>query len=180
MDEERYRVEEPEEETEEPKGFLRPLPKADEPAEVVQVGGKKVPIVNFLGFKMREDRRDLLVMFLIPIFTAIIDANMYSLVVVDILEESALYMFVVPILAAIPIGLVVSNTSRALFSALFAAVFFVFFFMLFLVSPVFIAPVYDPASFFISGLVVSSIYILFVILASLLGTLFGSIIREFF
>ncbi|UCE11192.1 MAG: hypothetical protein JSW61_04445 [Candidatus Thorarchaeota archaeon] len=179
MDEEKYRVEETSESEEERTGILKPLPTAEGPDNIEMIKGRAVPIVKFLGIRMRESRKDILVMILIPLLIAIVDVNLYALVVVDVLEESSLYMFAVPLLAAIPIGLVVPQTSRALFSAFMTAVFFMTFFLLFMASPALIAPELDASSFIISGLVVASIYLLFIIVASLVGTFIGAVAREF-
>lgn len=173
-DETKYRVD-AEEEPEEKKGFFRPLP------EKKKVEGvKQQPVVKFLGVKMYERNRDLLVMFLVPFLAAVINANIYALVIVDILEEVALYMFVVPMVSAIPIGLTVHQTKNALFASLISSMFFIVIFILFLISPALIAPELDIGEFFISGMVISAVYFLFVIFANLLGSLVGALMREFF
>jgi hypothetical protein len=175
MEEEtKYRVEDPEEDKEKP-GIMKPLP---DPSRG-DIPGRKVPIVKFLGITMRESRRDLLVLLLIPLLVAIIDANIYALVVIDVLEDTAFYVFTIPALAAIPIGLIIPQTGRALLGAFMAGVFFVVVFLLFLTSPSFMTST-PFGDFFISGMIISMIYLLFVIFASLIGTLVGIIIREFF
>ena len=175
MEEEtKYRVEAPEEDEEKP-GILKPLP--DGSRQVT--AGRKVPMVNFLGVTMRESHRDVLVLLLIPFLVAVIDANIYAMVVIDVLEDTALYMFTIPALAAIPIGLIIPQTGRALLGAFMTGVFFVIVFLVFLTSPVSLTDI-SFGDFFISGLIISMIYLLFVIFASLLGTLGGIIIREFF
>ncbi|MHA1959454.1 MAG: hypothetical protein ACW99U_04450 [Candidatus Thorarchaeota archaeon] len=179
MDEEKYRVEETSETEEQKLGILKPLPSAEGPDNIEVIDGRSVPMVRFLGIRMRESRKDLLVMFLVPLMIAIVDANIYGLVVTDVLEESAIYLFVFPLIAAIPVGLVIPQTSRALFGAFMTALFFVGFFFLFLASPAFIAPDLDAGSFIVSGFVLASIYLLFVITASLVGTMIGVITREF-
>ena len=65
--EEKYRVETPEEdeEPEEKKGFLRPLPTREEP-RYIKKEGRPEPIIKLLGVSMREKRKDLLLLFLIP------------------------------------------------------------------------------------------------------------------
>ena len=178
MDEEsKYRTEEPTEtEEEEKKGFLRPLPQAPRPVDSSGPGG---PVTTLLGITMLERTRDRIVLIFIPMLVALIDANIFGLVVIDALEESTIYMFVLPMLAAILIGLSTGHTAHSLFGGIFAAVFFVIFFMLFLISPGFAAPDVGPGEFFASGLVVSFIYFLFVIVASLLGSIIGTLIREF-
>ncbi len=178
MDEEsKYRTEEPSETIEEEKtGFLRPLPQAPTP---VESSGPGRPITSFLGITMLQRTRDRIVLLFIPMLVALFDANIFSLVIIQTLEESTIYMFVLPMLAAILIGLSTGHTAHSIFGGIFAAVFFFVFFMLFLISPGFAAPDVGPGEFFTSGLVVSSIYFLFVIIASLLGSIIGTLIREF-
>ncbi len=179
MDEEQYRVEDKEEEDTD-SVFLRPLPTAEAHQEVAIVKGKKVPIVNFLGMRVREDRRDLIVVLLMPMLVGIVDATIFSAIAIMQLPDSATYMFFIPALIAIPIGLTVPHAGRALIGAILATAFFALFFNLFLISPAFISSSFDIGSFIFSGLVITSVYILFVSLASLLGTLGGLAIREFF
>ncbi|MHA1904637.1 MAG: hypothetical protein ACXADL_01760 [Candidatus Thorarchaeota archaeon] len=178
MDEEsQYRTEEPSEVKEEERtGFLRPLPQAPRPVKSSGPGG---PITSFLGLTMLERTRDRIVLIFIPMLVAIFDANIFGLVVIDALEESTIYMFVLPMLAAILIGLSTGHTAHSLFGGLLASVYFIVFFMLFLISPGFAAPDVGPGEFFTSGMVVSSIYFLFVVVASLLGSIIGTLMREF-
>jgi hypothetical protein len=176
MDEEsRYRTEKPSEDEEKPKvGFLSPLPEAP-----VKMKGKGA-ITKFLGITMHEDKRDLLVLILIPLFVAIIDANIYALVIIDALPDSAFYLFVVPFIATIPVGLTAGKTAHGLIGGVITSIFFVVVLMLFLISPALVAENAPLGEFFISGMVVASVYFLFVIFASLLGSLIGALIREFF
>ncbi|TFG10261.1 hypothetical protein EU538_02485 [Candidatus Thorarchaeota archaeon] len=175
-EEDRYRVESPEEEEKkEKRGLLRPLPKVEQ-----QTTSKGVPIVNFLGLKMEENRRDLLVSILMPILVAIIDASIYAQIIIDVFTDEALFVFFLPMLAAIPIGLTVPQAGKALLSGFLAAIFFVVFFLLFLITPGLLVPEVGIGEFLVSGGVVSAIYFLFVVMASLLGVVIGIVIREFF
>jgi len=175
-EESKYRVETPEEDEEpEKKGFLRPLPSA--PAPVSSDGSG--PITNFLGITMREKVRDIIVLLLIPALVAIIDVNIYSNVMIGNLPDSTIYLFVLPALAAIPVGLTAGHTSHALIGAIITSLFFAITFLIFLMSPGIVAPEIGIGAFFISGMVLTSIYVLFIVLASMLGSLFGSLLREF-
>ncbi|RLI58402.1 MAG: hypothetical protein DRO93_09930 [Candidatus Thorarchaeota archaeon] len=174
-DESKYRVERPEDTETEKKGLFRPLPE-EAPVPI----HRRKPTVQFLGMAMPEDRRDLIVMFLMPVLAAIIDTSVYAAVMVQWLPDSALYMFVLPVLAAAPIGMTASQLKNALVSGILAAVFFVVFFILFLISPSFMAPDIGLADFFVSSVVIAFVYFLFVTLASLLGCFVGILLREFF
>jgi hypothetical protein len=175
-DETKYRTEPSEEDESEKVGLFRPLPAA--PTNVLP--GKVHPIVKFLGISMRENRRDLLVLFLVPLLAAIIDANVYAAVVIDILGDNIVYMFGIPALAAIPIGLTASQASRGLIGAILAAVFLAIIFLMFLVSPALVSPQQDIGSYFVAGMGLVTIYFLFSVFASLLGSFIGILIREFF
>ncbi|MHA1929211.1 MAG: hypothetical protein ACTSV2_11615 [Candidatus Thorarchaeota archaeon] len=177
MDEEtKYRVESDDDEETEKKGFFRPLPEAE---TETRGKGKTGAMTTFLGISMLEKNRDLIILILIPAIVGLIDANIYSLVMMHKLTDSTIFLFVLPALAAIPIGLTAGQTSHALISGMITAVFFMVFFMLFVISPSFIAPENVIGDFFVSGIVVTSVYFLFVILASLLGALLGALVREF-
>ncbi|MCK5152067.1 MAG: hypothetical protein KAQ65_09510 [Candidatus Thorarchaeota archaeon] len=177
-EETKYRVETPEEdEQQEKKGFFRPLP---ESTKKVRIKGAKGPITKFLGIKMYEKNRDILVLLALPIFGGLIDANLFGLIIIDFLPAEATYMFLIPILAAIPVGLLAGKTSHALFGGILTGLFFVVFLMFYLVTPAFVAPDIPIGEFFVSGMVVAMIYFLFVVFASLLGSLTGGLLREFF
>ncbi len=178
-DESKYRVEEAEEEEKEKKGLFRPLPKVEEET-VIGKSGRPEPIVKFFGLKMTERRRDLLLILLMPAMAGLVDAAVYSFIIIGTVDSVGLYTFVIPMLAAIPVGLVVSRASHALLSALLATLFYVLFFLLFLASPAIQWPAFDLGQFLVSGFVIAAVYLLLVILASLLGALIGAIIREFF
>ncbi|MBD3404518.1 MAG: hypothetical protein GF411_00105 [Candidatus Lokiarchaeota archaeon] len=175
-DESKYRVEAEDDEVEEKKGFFRPLPE-DRP---VQSGDKKQPIVKLLGISMYEKTRDRIIILLVPFLVALINANVFSLVIIQALPESSLFLFVIPMLSAIPIGLTVHHTKNALLASLIASAFFVMLFVLFLISPALMSPRLNVGEFFVSGMIISAIYDLFVIFANLLGSLIGAILREFF
>jgi len=177
-EESKYRVEETDEgeRDEAVKGFMSPLP---EPIKKSR-DKRQQPIVKFFGIEMRESRRDWIVIILMPMMTGLIDAALYALVIVDLLAEDMFYMFAIPMLVAIPIGLTIEYSSRALLGGIFSVLFFVIFLMLFLVSPGFFAADLSPLDYAFTSLVFLAIYSLFIIFASLLGTLIGIIVREFF
>ncbi|MCK5389616.1 MAG: hypothetical protein KAJ36_03960, partial [Candidatus Thorarchaeota archaeon] len=85
----------------------------------------------------------------------------------------------VPVIVAIPIGLVVADTGHALIGGLLSSVFFFVFFVIFLTSPAFITPELGLGNFLISGITLSVGYFIFIIVAGLLGSIIGTIIREF-
>ncbi|MFW9907833.1 MAG: hypothetical protein ACFFEF_04600 [Candidatus Thorarchaeota archaeon] len=177
-EETKYRVETPDEDEQtEKKGFLRPLPQVAEKQSKTGPGG---PVTKILGLTMLEKRKDILVLILMPLLAALIDANIFGMIIIHTLPESTIYMFLIPMFASIPIGLMAGRTSHALFGGILAGFFFVLVFLLFLITPAFIAPDLLIGEFFFSGLVISSVYFLFVVFASLLGSLVGAVAREFF
>ncbi|MHA1909180.1 MAG: hypothetical protein ACW98Y_17930 [Candidatus Thorarchaeota archaeon] len=177
-EETKYRVETPEEdEQEEKKGFFRPLP---ESTEKKKPKGAKGAITTFLGFTMYEKNRDILVLLCMAIFGALVDANIFALIIIDILPAEATYMFIIPALVSIPIGLMAGKTSHALFGGILKAMFFVVFLLSFLVAPAFVAPDVPIGEFFVSGMLVAVVYFMFDVFASLLGSLIGGLAREFF
>lgn len=177
-EETKYRVESPEEEEQqEKKGFFRPLP---ESTDKIQFKGGKGAITKLLGITMYERNRDRLILLLLPMFGGIIDAYIYGLIVIDFLPAEATYMFILPLLSAIPVGLMAGKTSHALIGGILKGIFFVIFLMWYLISPAFIAPDVPIGEFFVSGMLVSVVYFLFVVFASLLGSLIGGLAREFF
>ena len=178
-DEEKFRLEEPEQETEpeEKKGLYRPLPKTEQ--EVRAKEGKAQPVVKFLGISMYEKNRDILVIILMPILTALINVTIYSFVTLHLWENSATFIFFLPVIVSIPIGLVITETGPALISGFLSAIFFVVFFILFLTSPALITPELGIGNYFASAVMLSVAYIIFVIVAGLLGSVIGTILREF-
>ncbi|MHA1963408.1 MAG: hypothetical protein ACXACG_06125 [Candidatus Thorarchaeota archaeon] len=179
--EEKYRVETPEEEEEpeEKTGLLRPLPTREEP-QYVDKDGRPQPIVRVFGVPMREKRKDLLMLLLIPALVAIIDTVIYSYVVTATWENSATFLFFIPVIVAIPIGLTSSEAGNALIGGFLGAVYFLLFFILFLASPGLLLPGLSVGDFVISALTLSVGYFILLILAMLLGTAIGIIMREFF
>ncbi len=173
-DEDKYRVEEPIE-TEEKKGFLRPLPET--PKKTTSRGEA---ITTFLGITMREKVRNYLVLLMIPACAALIDTYIFSQIVIDALPDTAIYVFLIPMTAAIPVGITAGKTSDAMIGALLTTVFYLIFFTMFLVTPAWLAPEADFGGFFITGFVVSAGYVYIVVMAHILGALFGIILREFF
>ena len=180
MDEEiKYRVESEEEvEEQEKKGFLRPLPQAE--AAPLREKRKKGAVTKLLGITMYEKNRDTLVLLLMPLFVGLIDANIYGLVVIDVLTDSVIYLFVIPAIAAIPVGLTVGKTSHGLFGGIICAIYFIIFLELFFITPAFMAPDAPFGEFIVAGLWINFVYMFFIVFASLLGGLIGAVAREFF
>ncbi len=178
-EEEKFRIKEPEEKdpSEEKKGLYRPLPKVEKKTRMKD--GKAQPIVKFLGISMYEKNRDLLVLILMPMLSAIINTSIYSFVTLSLWEDSSTYLFFVPVIVAIPIGLVIAETGPALIRGLLSSVFFIIFFILFLTTPAFMTPELGISDFLINGITLSVVYFIFIIVAGLLGSIIGTIIREF-
>ncbi len=179
-EEEKFRIEEPDEQDSEgeKKGFFRPLPKTEKKTKMKD--GKAQPVVKFLGISMFEKNRDLLVLILMPLLSAIINTSIYSFVTLSLWENSSTYLFIVPVIVAIPIGLVIAETGKALIGGLLSSIFFFVFFVIFLTSPAFMTPELGIGNFLISGITLSVGYFIFIIVAGLLGSIIGTIIREFF
>lgn len=178
-DEEKYRVEPQDvEEKEEKKGLFRPLPQPEQ--EFRKTDGKRPqPVVRLLGIPMYEKHRDILLILLMPMLTGLIDTAIYSFVIVSAVETSATYMFFLPALAAIPIGLAVSETGPALVSAFLSAIFFIVFYVIFLASPGILLPELGITDFIISGIAFAVGAFILVVVASILGVVIGVIVREF-
>ncbi len=178
MDEEtKYRVEDPDQVEDELPGIMKPLPPG--PQAHRKRGKRPVPMVKFLGVTMKETSRDNLLLIMVPLLVALIDANVFSWIIVGILEESSIYMFVIPLFAAIPVGLLMANTGRTIGGAVLVSIFFAVLIVGFIVIPSFFLQPASLADFFISATVVASVYVLFVFLASLLGSIVGMLLREF-
>jgi hypothetical protein len=175
-DETKYRVEAPDEQ-EEKKGFLRPLPEAEQ--SHLPRNRKKGAITKLLGITMYERTRDTIILFLMPCLAAIIDTNLYALVIIGQFPNSVLLIFAIPAIAAVPIGLTAGKTSHALFGGIAAMFFFAIFLTLFFASPVFFVPDAPVGDFVVPGLILASVYSLLVVLGSLLGSLAGALAREF-
>jgi len=179
-DEEKYRLEDPEQEqkpVEEKKGLFKPLPKVEKKTKIKD--GKPQPVVKFLGISMYERNRDILVIILMPMLTAIINVNLISLVTLSIVEQTATYLFFLPVVAAIPIGLVIAETGPALVSGFLSSIFFLVFFLIFLSTPALYVPELGIATFIMSGIALSIAYYIFIVVAGLLGAVIGTILREF-
>ncbi|MHA1135042.1 MAG: hypothetical protein ACTSSE_00985 [Candidatus Thorarchaeota archaeon] len=179
-DEEKFRLEDPEQDdepVEEKKGLFRPLPKSEQKTSVKD--GRPQPIVKFLGISMFEKNRDILVIILMPMLTAIINVSIFSFVTLSLVESTALYLFFLPVIAAIPIGLVVSETGPALISGFLSSIFFLIFFVLFLSTPAFYVPELGLGTFLVSGIAISVAYYLLIVVAGLLGAVIGTLMREF-
>lgn len=178
--EEKYRLEDPDKEEDklvEKKGLFRPLPQSVQ--NVRAKNGKAQPIVKFLGISMHEKNRDIIVLILMPMLTAIINVSILSFVTLSLVERTAVFLFLLPTIAAIPIGLVIAETGPALIGGFLSSIFFLIFFVFFLTSPVFYVPDLGLANFIISGIALSVAYFLLIVVAGLLGSVIGTIIREF-
>ncbi|MGY5863512.1 MAG: hypothetical protein RTV41_02850 [Candidatus Thorarchaeota archaeon] len=177
-DEEKIRTEAPDEEPEEKKGFFRPLPEREE-KRYTKKDGRPQPIVKLLGFSMRERTRDRILLVLIPALVGFMNTTIYSMIVTNQLESSATYLFFVPIIVAIPIGLTTADAGHGLMGAFFGAMFFLLFLMMFLISPGILIPELGIGQFFFSALMVSIGYFIFIVVANLLGAVIGILLREF-
>jgi uncharacterized membrane protein len=89
------------------------------------------------------------------------------------------YMFLIPALAAIPIGLVVSETGQALIAGFLSAIFFMILFVFFLITPALMFPQLNLSNFVINGIAVAVGYFILVVVAGLLGAVIGTVLREF-
>lgn len=177
-DEEKYRTEEPDEEPEEKKGFFRPLPEAEKP-KYVDKDGRPQPIVKLLGFSMRERTRDKLLLVLIPALVGFMNTTIYSMIITNQLESAAMYLFFIPIIVAIPIGLTAADAGRALLGGFFGSIFFLLFFIVFLISPGILIPELGIDQFILSAFMISIGYFILIVVANLLGAVIGILLREF-
>ena len=180
--EEKYRIETPEEEEEpeEKKGLLRPLPTEEEKPRYVDKDGRPQPIVRLLGVSMPEKRRDLLMLLLIPLMVGIIDTMIYSNVVISNWPNSSTLIFFVPIIVSIPIGLTAADVGKALIGGFLGTVFFLILFITFLTTPAILAAELGFGTFIISGIMLSLGYFILMTTATLLGAVIGAIVRELF
>ncbi len=178
MDEEtKYRVEDPGQVDDEQPSIMKPLPPA--PKAHRERRKRPVPIIKFLGVTMKETSRDNLLFIMVPLLVGLMDANIYSWIIVGILEESSIYMFVLPLFAAIPVGLLMPNIGRAIGGAILASIFFATFVVAFFIAPGFYSQSGNIGDFLMSAAVVTMVYVVFVSLASLLGSIVGMLLREF-
>jgi hypothetical protein len=177
-DEEKYRVESIEEETEERTGFFKPLPS---PPSVYTKTGKDGPVVKFLGISMTESRKDTLLVLIIPLLAGIIDTNIMAYIVTNILEIPTMSFFVLSIIIAIPVGLTQTSAGRAVIGGLLNSLFFFLLFVAFLSSPSFFAPIEAPLGEFLIPSIITTIgYFILNLPAAILGSFFGQILRELF
>jgi hypothetical protein len=178
-DEEKYRIEaQDEDEKKEKKGLFRPLPQVEKEYRTTS-GKRPQPIVRLLGITMTEKKRDLILVVLMPFLTAVMDTSIFSLIIMHFWENSAVYMFLIPALAAIPIGLVVSETGQALIAGFLSAIFFMILFVFFLITPALMFPQLNLSNFVINGIAVAVGYFILVVVAGLLGAVIGTVLREF-
>lgn len=178
-DEEKYRIETPEEEEkEEKKGFFRPLPEKEKQM-YTEKDGRPQPIVQLLGISMREKTRDNVIIILIPLMAAIINTTVYSLVITNILDNTATFLFFLPIIIAIPIGLTTAEAGQALIGGFLGAIFFLIFFVLFLSSPGIVVPALGIEQFIFNAITISIVYFILMMVGTLLGAVIGTILREF-
>lgn len=136
-------------------------------------------MVRFLFWTMPEDRRDLIVMLLMPLLIAVIDTAIFAAIVIDALPDTAVFMFYLPIALAIPIGMTVPQLKHTLISSILASIFFVILLILFLAVPGMLVPEIGIGEFIITGAFVAAVYFFFVLFASMLGSFIGIIFREF-
>lgn len=178
-DEEKFRLEVPEEtkDENEKKGLFRPLPTREKEKKVKE--GRPQPIVKFFGYSMYENQRELLVLFLMPFLVAMIDVAICSFVLVNLWESSSTYLFFLPVVVAIPVGLIISDTGRALIGGFLCAIDFMILFIIFLSSPALLTPELGFTNFIILGISLSVGYFILIAVASLLGAVIGIVIREF-
>ena len=117
---------------------------------------------------------------LIPLLVGLIDTMVYSFVVTVRWENTATYLFFLPVIIAIPIGLTSSEAGHALVGGFLGAIFFLVFFVTFLAMPGIIVPALGLSSFLISGIALASVYFILVVMATLVGSVVGLLMREFF
>ena len=129
---------------------------------------------------MYEKNRDLILLVLMPLLTAFINVTIFSFVTVRVLENSATYMFFIPALTAIPIGLTIPETGRALIGGALASIFFLLLYIVFLAAPGILVPGLGIGDFLISAIALSVVPFILMMLATLLGSIVGTIMREFF
>jgi hypothetical protein len=179
-DEEKLRIETPEEGEGEDqrKGLFRPLPTREEP-KYVKAGDRPQPIVRVLGVSMSEKRKDLLMLILIPALVALIDTTIYSFVITYQVQNSPTFLFFLPAVAAIPIGLTSSEAGNSLIGAFVADMFFLVFLVTFLSYPGLLVPTLGIGSIIVSSIALSIGYFILVILATFLGSIIGMIMHEF-
>lgn len=179
--EDKIRTEAPEEQAEpEKKGLFRPLPEAETVKKKKHEKFERPqPVVKLLGFEMYEKNRDLLLLLLMPFLAAVINTTIYSSVTVRFLEDSSTYLFFIPVITAIPIGLTAADTGKALIGGFLASIFFMILYILFLSSPALVTPELGLEAFLLSAVALSVVYFIMMILATLLGAVTGTILREF-
>jgi hypothetical protein len=177
-DEDKVRTGAPEEDSEEKKGFFRPLPEKEEKKRIGK-DGRPQPVVKLLGVSMTERTRDRLMLILIPALVAIMNTAIYSMIITNQIISDATYLFFVPIVVAIPIGLTAADAGRALMGGFFASIFFLFFFIFFLLSPGLFIPELGVEQFMFSALMITVGYFILIVVANLIGAVIGILLREF-
>ena len=128
---------------------------------------------------MYENQRELIVVILMPFLAALIDVGIFSFVEVNRLGSSSTYLFFLPAIAAIPIGLVVAETGKSLIGGFLCSIYFVIIYIVFLTTPALLSPNLEIGGFIIGGISFSIGYFVLVSVASILGSVIGTIIREF-
>jgi hypothetical protein len=183
MEEEKgYRVEEPaedESEEEKKKGLFKPLPSIH---REITTDGKAEPIVTFFGIKMRERRRDLLMLFLTPALASIIDAGIILNVFTAVGQQvDAGALLIVCMIVALPVGLTQTSSGRALLAGIVNTVMYMAANILFTASPALFAPDLAPVSEFVFVAVAVTIpQIVLILPGCIIGVFFGHILREVF
>ncbi|TFF91104.1 hypothetical protein EU545_05605 [Candidatus Thorarchaeota archaeon] len=176
-EEDKYRVETPDEEEEEKKGLFKPLPEKE--YRPPRAKDRPQPVVKLLGISMYENKRDSVLLILMPLLTAIVNVTIYSFVTVRVLGSDSLYLFFIPALTALPIGLTIPETGKALIGGALASVFFLILYIFFLGTPGLIIPGLNIGDFLLSGIALSIVPFILMMLATLLGSVIGTIMREF-
>ena len=148
-------------------------------AKYVDKDDRPQPIVKLLGFSMRERTRDKLLLVLIPALVGFMNTTIYSMIITNQLESAAMYLFFIPIIVAIPIGLTAADAGRALLGGFFGSIFFLLFFIVFLISPGILIPELGIDQFILSAFMISIGYFILIVVANLLGAVIGILLREF-
>ena len=177
-----YRVEEPtEDESEEvkKKGLFKPLPST---RKEVTTDGKVEPIVTFFGIRMREKRRDSLMLILTPTLASIIDAGIILNAFTAVGQEvNAGALLIVCMIVALPVGLTQTSSGRALLAGVINTFLFMFVNIVFQASPALFAPDLAPVNEFVFVAVAFTLpQVVLILPGCILGVFFGHIFREVF
>jgi hypothetical protein len=175
-EDERYRVESPDEKEKSEHSLAKPLPITQEP---ITIGKKATPIVTFLGISMKEKRKEWILMVLIPALVGVIDCAvlMYQVVFFGVINAG--FFIIVCFTMSLPVGILQPTSGRALTSGFLNSLFFCIFSLLFLTSPALYAPFVIPyVEVFITAMLLIVGYFVIALPSCILGSYFGHIIRE--